>query len=303
MSDLPISQLPLASIATGSNVLPIVQGGVTDQITVTDLGKGIFNLNLPLTSSGILVTGSVNISGSTLQSGNNTLVGNTVLSGSIEVSGSTNFRNSSFTVTGSQYFSGSSQFIGNQQITGSLDITGTLTFSGSLFVNGNKQFNYGNFYSTQSQTNPIGNVSHSMYVETNAGSVGVTVVSQSRMTVQNTGTYNLQFSTQFEKTSNGVDTAYVWFKKNGINIVDSATSLDIAKQAGGGCKCPIRSSSLAVIRIISKQAGMKSPKGGCGFRSEINSGNQKAYSLIFISQTSYLIPLSGMPSRLACHWE
>jgi hypothetical protein len=234
MSDLPISQLPSASIATGSNVLPIVQGGVTDQITVTDLGKGIFNLNLPLTSSGILVTGSVNISGSTLQSGNNTLVGNTVLSGSIEVSGSTNFRNSSFTVTGSQYFSGSSQFIGNQQITGSLDITGTLTFSGSLFVNGNKQFNYGNFYSTQSQTNPIGNVSHSMYVETDAGSVGVTVVSQSRMTVQNTGTYNLQFSTQFEKTDNGTDIVYVWFKKNGTNIANSATSLDITKQAGGG---------------------------------------------------------------------
>jgi DNA-dependent RNA polymerase auxiliary subunit epsilon len=155
MADLSISQLPSASIATGSNVLPIVQGGVTDQITVTDLGKGIFNLNLPLTASGIV-------------------------------------------------------------------------------LNGNKQFNYGNFYSTQSQTNPVGNVSHSMYVETDAGSNGVTVANQTRITVQNTGTYNLQFSTQFEKTSNGVDTTYVWFKKNGINIVDSATSLDIAKQAGGG---------------------------------------------------------------------
>ena len=53
MADLQITQLPSASIATGSNVLPIVQGGVTDQITVTNLGSGIFNLNLPLTSSGI----------------------------------------------------------------------------------------------------------------------------------------------------------------------------------------------------------------------------------------------------------
>lgn len=53
MADLPISQLPSASIATGSNVLPIVQGGVTDQITVTNLGQGIFNLNLPLTTSAI----------------------------------------------------------------------------------------------------------------------------------------------------------------------------------------------------------------------------------------------------------
>jgi hypothetical protein len=234
MPDSPITLLPSASIATGSNVLPIVQGDVTDQITVTNLGKGIFNLNLPLTASGLLVTGSVNISGSTLQSGNNTLIGNTVLSGSIEVSGSTNFHNSIFIVTGSQYFSGSSQFIGDQQITGSLDITGTLRFSGSLFVNGNKQFNYGNFYSTSSQTNPVGNISRSMNIPLNDGSVGVTVVSQSRMTVQNTGTYNLQFSAQFEKTDNGTDTVYIWFKKNGTNIADSATSLDIIKTAGGG---------------------------------------------------------------------
>jgi hypothetical protein len=57
MADLSISQLPSASIATGSNVLPIVQGGVTDQITVTNLAQGIFNLNLPITGS---FTGSVN---------------------------------------------------------------------------------------------------------------------------------------------------------------------------------------------------------------------------------------------------
>jgi len=53
MADLKISQLPSASIATGSNVVPIVQGSATDQITVTNLGQGIFNLNLPLTTSAI----------------------------------------------------------------------------------------------------------------------------------------------------------------------------------------------------------------------------------------------------------
>ncbi len=51
MADLQITQLPSASIATGSNVLPIVQGGVTEQITVTDLAKGILNLGLPITAS------------------------------------------------------------------------------------------------------------------------------------------------------------------------------------------------------------------------------------------------------------
>ncbi len=57
MADLSISQLPSASIATGSNVLPIVQGGGTDQITVTNLAQGMFNLNLPITGS---FTGSIN---------------------------------------------------------------------------------------------------------------------------------------------------------------------------------------------------------------------------------------------------
>ena len=51
MADLSITQLPSASIATGSNVLPIVQGGVTDQITVTNLAQGMFNLNLSITGS------------------------------------------------------------------------------------------------------------------------------------------------------------------------------------------------------------------------------------------------------------
>jgi lipoprotein-anchoring transpeptidase ErfK/SrfK len=59
MADLAINQLPSASIATANNVLPIVQGGVTDQITVTNLGAGIFNLgNIPLTAS-VLTVGNV----------------------------------------------------------------------------------------------------------------------------------------------------------------------------------------------------------------------------------------------------
>jgi hypothetical protein len=187
-----------------------------------------------ITSSGLITSGSSILTGSLLITGSTNQIGNIVLTGSINVTGSTNFSDSTFTVTGSQFFSGSSQFIGNQTITGSLNVSGLFTFSGSLYVNGNKQFNYGNFYSTSSQTNPNPNISRSISMSLDAGSVGVTVVSQSRLTVQNTGIYNLQFSAQFEKTSNGVDVVYVWFKKNGTNLADSATSLDITKQAGGG---------------------------------------------------------------------
>jgi len=56
MADLAIYQLPSASIATPLNVLPIEQGGITDQITVTNLAKGMFNLgDIPLTASVITV--------------------------------------------------------------------------------------------------------------------------------------------------------------------------------------------------------------------------------------------------------
>jgi hypothetical protein len=51
MADKTITQLPSASIAVGSNVLPIVQAGVTDQITVTNLGQGILDLGLSMTGS------------------------------------------------------------------------------------------------------------------------------------------------------------------------------------------------------------------------------------------------------------
>lgn len=56
MADLKITQLPSASLVTGSDVLPIVRGGVTDQITVNNFGQSIFNLGLPVTASTISQT-------------------------------------------------------------------------------------------------------------------------------------------------------------------------------------------------------------------------------------------------------
>jgi hypothetical protein len=95
---------------------------------------------------------------------------------------------------------------------------------------------YGAFCSTGSQTNLTPNVSRSMVLETTEHSVGVSIVSGSRITVANSGVYNLQFSAQIEKTSNGTDTIYVWFKKNGSNILRSNTAIDVTKQAGSSGK-------------------------------------------------------------------
>jgi hypothetical protein len=127
------------------------------------------------------------------------------------------------------------QAVGNSifnQISSSIVLTnqtGSFWTSGS---NGNFGF-YGAFCSTVSQSNPSPNVSRSMQLETTELSNGVSIVSGSRITVDNSGVYNLQFSAQLEKTDNGVDIVYIWFKKNGSNVPRSNTSLDVTKQAGG----------------------------------------------------------------------
>lgn len=111
----------------------------------------------------------------------------------------------------------------------------TTSQTGSFYTTGNFGF-YGAFCSTSSQTNPTPNISRSMQLETTEISNGVSIVSSSRITVANPGVYNLQFSAQLEKTDNGADTVYIWFKKNGTNVPRSNTAVDVLKQAGGSGK-------------------------------------------------------------------
>jgi hypothetical protein len=142
--------------------------------------------------------------------------------------------NSSGLITsGSSIISGSLNISGSGTLNGCTILTSCQT--GSFYTTGSFGF-YGAFCSTGSQTNPSPNVSRSMQLETTEHSVGVSVVSGSRITVANAGTYNLQFSAQLEKTTNGADTAYIWFKKNGTNVPRSNTAVDVLKQAGGSGK-------------------------------------------------------------------
>jgi hypothetical protein len=187
MPNLPISQLPLASALNGTEVLPLVQGGVTTQAIVQD----ILDANLPLTSSGIT--------------------------------------SGPFTASLQQNY----VWLGNSSNSSVAVPLATLAISGGFYTTGSFGF-YGAFCSTGSQTNPTPNVSRSMQLETTELSNGVSIVSGSRITVAHPGVYNLQFSAQLEKTDNGVDTVYIWFKKNGTNVPRSTTSIDVLRQAGGG---------------------------------------------------------------------
>jgi fibronectin-binding autotransporter adhesin len=114
-------------------------------------------------------------------------------------------------------------------VTDAHTITGSLSISGSLRVNGNLQYNVGAFFSTASQSGSAG-VSQSMTFDTTDISSGVSIASNSRITLANAGTYNIQFSAQTVATG-GADNLYIWLKKNGTNVAASAGNVEIVNNA------------------------------------------------------------------------
>jgi hypothetical protein len=59
-------------------------------------------------------------------------------------------------------------------------------------------------------------------------SVGVTRGSPtSRIYVDRANVYNVQFSAQVDKTAGGVGLVWVWLRKNGVNVPDSAGQIRI----------------------------------------------------------------------------
>ena len=193
-----------------------------------------------------VLSGSIAMSGSTVQTGNNTLIGNTILSGSFEVSGSTILHNSLFEVTGSAFFTGSHDVKGNASFTGSLHVSGQTTLSGSINIAsgsgfyraGNKLFNYGQFFNTQTQSGSA-NAAYPIEYNTLDFADGVNITNNisglpTRITVTNPGVYNLQFSSQLGTTATESCDFTIWLVKNGTAVSNSAGEIGIIKDAGGG---------------------------------------------------------------------
>ncbi|CAB4202573.1 hypothetical protein UFOVP1369_25 [uncultured Caudovirales phage] len=87
-------------------------------------------------------------------------------------------------------------------------------------------------YSTQDQTNPVSNAENLMSFNNTGISNGVSIVTNgttlSRITFANAGVYNLQFSAQISQTSGGADNAFIWLKKNGTTVANTAGDTRVA---------------------------------------------------------------------------
>ena len=90
---------------------------------------------------------------------------------------------------------------------------------------------YGSFYDTTIQTN-VASTARSMSLNTTDISNGVSISGSTNpfntyIKVENAGVYDIQFSAQVDKTDSGTDEIWIWLRKNGSDVNDSATSLQL----------------------------------------------------------------------------
>ena len=91
----------------------------------------------------------------------------------------------------------------------------------------------GAFSDYTTQTIASTTTAYKMTFNTTDFSNGVTVVSGSRITVANAGTYNFQWSGQFQNTANQLEDVKVWVRINGVDVVGSTGLISIPNSHGG----------------------------------------------------------------------
>jgi hypothetical protein len=93
---------------------------------------------------------------------------------------------------------------------------------------------YGEFYSSQDQT-ASANVATAITFNNSASfNTGITVASNSQITFDTAGTYLIAVSIQFVSSDPSEQDATVWFRKNGTDIVASASKVTVPKTSVGG---------------------------------------------------------------------
>ena len=95
---------------------------------------------------------------------------------------------------------------------------------------------YGSFYDTTTQTAAVANTAYAMkYNNTTDNAQGTDLTygvyigtPTSRVYVDNTATYNIQFSSQFVSTNASSKDVHIWIAINGTAVPDSATKITLS---------------------------------------------------------------------------
>ena len=119
--------------------------------------------------------------------------------------------------------------LGNVNGSSSYSTTASYALTSSYASNGVTNLSVGTFYDTTTQTVVTG-ASASITLNTPVISDGISVASNSRLTVTRAGIYNLQFSAQVQTTVGGSPDVHIWLRKNGTNVTYSNTGISIQNQ-------------------------------------------------------------------------
>jgi hypothetical protein len=107
---------------------------------------------------------------------------------------------------------------------------------GALFgPRGGRNLNnpYGAFQDSTDQTAAAINTAYAMRLNTVDYANGVSVVSNSRITVTDSGIWNLQWSGQFQNTDSQLHDVRVWLKVNGTSVTGSTGYIAVPNSHGG----------------------------------------------------------------------
>jgi hypothetical protein len=108
---------------------------------------------------------------------------------------------------------------------------------GALFgIRGGKFLNnpHGAFQDSTNQVAANTTTAYAVTFNTTDFSNGVTIASSSRITVADSGIWNLQFSIQLTNTTNSSQDVDVWFRVNGTNVANSNSRFGFAPRKGVG---------------------------------------------------------------------
>jgi len=93
---------------------------------------------------------------------------------------------------------------------------------------------YGAFQDSTNQVAASTTVAYPITFNTTDFSNGVTIASNSRITVAYAGIWNLQFSIQLTNTTNASQDVDVWFRVNGTNVANSNSRFGLAARKSPG---------------------------------------------------------------------
>ena len=87
---------------------------------------------------------------------------------------------------------------------------------------------HASYYDTTTQTNPVASAVNLFTFNSEISQFQITRgTPTSKIFVNQTGVYNLQFSTQLDKTGGAASSVFIWIRINGINVEHSAGKVTI----------------------------------------------------------------------------